>query len=112
MCIFPGFEIGAKALSDNTALLPKVKVTKPKLPFGKNTKDAINAGLYFSTVGALEEIIRRYAEKIGTWPQTVITGTGAETIKDDCQFIDSYVPNLVTKGNALAYRKYIEEKTS
>ena len=109
-CIFPGFEIGAKALSENTALLPKIKVTKPKLPFGKNTKDAINAGLYLSTIGALEEIIRRYAEKIGTWPQTILTGSAAEIIKDDCKFIDSYVPTLVIKGIALAYRKHIEER--
>lgn len=110
-CIFPGFEMSAKALNKNTALLPKIKVTRPKLPFGKNTKGAINAGLYFSTVGALEEIIRRYAEKTGSWPQTIITGAGAETIKDDCPFIDSYVPNLVIKGIAMAYRKYIEVKS-
>ncbi len=108
--IFPGFEISAKALEQNTVQLPKVTVTKPKLPFGQDTAEAINCGLYYSAVGALEEIIRRYAEKIGSWPQTVITGSGAKVIKDDCDFIDSYVPNLVIKGIALAYRTYIEEK--
>ena len=109
--ICPGFEISAKALAENTAQLPKIKIKKPKLPFGKNTKDAINCGLYYSAIGTIEEVIRRYAEKLGTWPQTVITGTAAELIKDDCGFIDSYVPNLVLKGIALAYRKYIEEKS-
>jgi type III pantothenate kinase len=108
--IFPGFEASAKALKDNTAQLPQVKVRRPKLPFGKNTTDAINCGLYYSAIGALQEIIRRYAEKIGTWPQTVITGRAAEMIKDDCQFIDTYVPNLVIKGIALAYRKWLETK--
>jgi len=109
--ICPGFEISAKALAENTAQLPKVKIEKPKLPFGKNTEDAINCGLYYSAVGLIEEVIRRYAEKLGTWPQTVITGAAAELIKDDCEFIDSYIPNLVIKGIALAYRKYIEEKS-
>lgn len=108
--IFPGFEISAQALKQNTAQLPKVNVTKPKLPFGQNTTEAINCGLYYGAISTLQEVIRRYAEKIGRWPDTVITGAAAELIKDDCDFIDSYVPNLVVKGIVLAYEKYIEEK--
>ncbi|MHC4804921.1 MAG: type III pantothenate kinase [Planctomycetota bacterium] len=75
--ICPGFEISAKALQENTAQLPKTKVTKPKAPYGKNTTEAINCGLYYSAIGTLEEVIRRYAEKIDRWPQTVITGAAA-----------------------------------
>jgi len=108
--ICPGLEIGAKALRENTAQLPRVKVTRPKAPFGKTTNQAINCGLYYSAVATLQEVIRRYAEKIGKWPHTVLTGSAAKIIKDDCEFIDSYVPNLVVKGIVLAYRKYIEEK--
>jgi type III pantothenate kinase len=108
--ILPGFEISAKALNENTAQLPKIKVTRPKTPYGKNTTEAINCGLYYSAVATLQEVIRHYAEKIGKWPHTVLTGSAAETIKDDCEFIDSYVPNLVVKGIVLAYRKYIKEK--
>jgi type III pantothenate kinase len=122
--ICPGFEISAKALKENTcclvlrresqrqaAQLPKTTITKPKAPFGKNTAEAINCGLYYSAIGTLEEVIRRYAEKIGKWPQTIITGSAAKTIKDDCDFVDSFVPNLVAKGIVLAYKKYIAEKT-
>ena len=108
--ICPGFEISAKALKQNTAQLPQVQVTRPKEPYGKTTDQAINCGLYYSAVATLQEVTRRYAEKIGRWPQTVITGAAAELIKDDCDFIDSYVPNLVVKGIVLAYRKYIEQK--
>jgi len=108
--ICPGFKISALALKENTAQLPGIKVIRPKEPYGKNTVEAINCGLYYSALGTLEEVIRRYAEKIDKWPQTVITGAGAKTIKDDCNFIDSFVPNLVVKGIVLAYRKYIEEK--
>lgn len=109
--ICPSFELSAKALKENTAQLPKVKITRPENPFGKNTTEAINCGLYYSALGTIEEILRRYAEKIGKWPQTVLTGAGAEVIKDDCFFIDSYVPNLVVKGIVLTYKKFIEEKT-
>ncbi|MHC4474582.1 MAG: type III pantothenate kinase [Planctomycetota bacterium] len=107
--ICPGFEISADSLK-KTAQLPKVKVTKPQAPYGKSTQEAISCGLYYSVIGTLEEVIRRYAEKIGRWPHTVLTGAAAELIKDDCQFIDSYVPNLVVKGIVLAYKKHIEQK--
>ncbi len=106
--ILPGFEMAARALSEKTAQLPYIEVKRPELPFGKSTEEAINCGLYFSAIGALEEIVRRYAEKLGYWPQTIITGTGGEMIKDDCPFVDSYVPNLITKGIAFAYKKYLE----
>jgi type III pantothenate kinase len=109
--ICPGFEISAKALKDNTAQLPNVKVTRPKAPYGRNTADAINCGIYYSMVGALQEVIRRYAEELGQWPQTIITGSGAKTIQADCEFIDNYVPNLVVKGIVLTYQKYLAEKT-
>lgn len=108
--IIPGFEISAKALHEQTAQLPEIKVEKPELPWGKNTEQAIKAGLYYSAIGTLEEIVRRYAEKIGTWPRTIVTGSDAEVIKEDCPFVDSYVPHLVIKGIALAYRKYIDQQ--
>ncbi len=108
--ILPGFEMSANALHNHTAQLPKVTVTKPEWPFGKTTAEAINAGLYYSAISSLQEIVRRYAEVIGAWPQTVITGSGAKLIKDDCEFVDNYVPNLVIKGIALAYKKYLESR--
>ena len=108
--IYPGLEMGARALKEGTAQLPKAKVSRPKGPYGKNTAEAIKCGLYYSAVATVQEVIRRYAEKLGKWPQTILTGSAAKTIKEDCDFIDSYVPNLVVKGIVLAYQKYIEEK--
>ena len=109
--ICPGFEISAQALADSTAQLPKVTVHRPETPYGKNTADAINCGLYYSSIGAMEEIIRRYAEEIGHWPQTVITGSGAVTIAEDCPFVDNYVPHLVIQGIVLAYQKYLDAQS-
>ena len=109
--ICPGFEISSRSLNEYTAQLPLVEVGRPELPWGRNTTEAINCGLYYSAIATLQEVIRRYAERIGRWPQTILTGSAAEVIKNDCEFIDSYVPNLVIKGIALAYRKYLDEKT-
>jgi type III pantothenate kinase len=108
--IFPGFDLAAKALSSGTAQLPEIEFKKPETSFGQTTAQAINCGIYFSLVSALQEITRRYAEHLGKWPQTILTGSFAKMIVDDCNFVDNYVPNLVAKGIALAYRDHIEGK--
>ncbi|MCD6393973.1 MAG: type III pantothenate kinase, partial [Planctomycetes bacterium] len=87
--IYPGFDITARALHEGTAKLPKVKVKKPKGSYGANTQEAINCGLYYAVIGLLETVTRRYAEEIGKWPQTILTGGAASLIKDDCEFIDN-----------------------
>jgi type III pantothenate kinase len=109
--ICPGFAMEVKSLNKDTAQLPEINVTRPKEPFGKNTEEAINCGIYFGAVGTLQEVLRRYAESIGTWPQTIITGAAAKIIQQDCEFIDNYVTNLVVKGIALTYRKYVDDKS-
>ena len=108
--ILPGFAASAEALHSRTAKLPEVKIKKPKSPIGANTKEAINSGLYYSAVGTLETILRHYAEELGKWPQTVVTGAAANVIKDDCDFVDSFVTDLAVKGIVLAYKKFVEEK--
>lgn len=109
--ILPGFDISADALHKWTANLPKIgKVEIPKKPFGKNTVEAINNGLYYSAIGALETIGRLYSEEIGRWPQTVVTGGNMEIIKSGCEFADSFVTDLGVKGIVLAYEKFIGEK--
>ena len=107
--IIPGFDLCADALNRHTAVLPKVRIARPSKPYGSNTEEAISTGIYFSAIGTLEEVLRRYAEEIGRWPQTVITGGCSKIIKDDCPFVDSWVPNLAVKGVVLALKKYLEE---
>jgi len=109
--ILPGFDISADALNRLTASLPKIgKIKVPEKSFGRNTVEAINNGLYYSAIGALEVISRLYSEHLGKWPQTVATGGNMEIVRSGCDFVDSFVEDLVVKGIALAYKKYIGEK--
>jgi type III pantothenate kinase len=105
--IAPGFGIAGEALGVNAAQLPQVEVKRPKDPIGGNTIDAINAGLYYQAVGLLRIVCENYAEQLDRWPQTIVTGGNAEIIKPDCDFVDSWVPNLVVKGILLAYKKHL-----
>ncbi|RKY08545.1 MAG: hypothetical protein DRP66_04315 [Planctomycetota bacterium] len=108
--IYPGFDMTARALHEGTAKLPKVKVEKPKASYGANTQEAIRCGLYYAVVGLLETVTRRYAEEIGKWPQTILTGGAAGVIKDDCEFVDNCVSNLAVRGVVIAYKKYIDDQ--
>jgi len=109
--IFPGFTIATKAISEGATALPNIeKIVEPKKPFGTNTAEAINNGIYYTTVGAIEVIFRMYADELGKWPQTIVTGGNMEIIKDGCTFVDNFVANLVVKGIVLTYKKYLEEK--
>lgn len=108
--ISPGFAMSTKSLHENTARLPEITMQKPAHPYGANTEEAIRSGLYYAAIGLLETITRKYAEQIGHWPQVILTGGAAALIADDCEFVDSYVPNLTVRGIVVAYKKHLYEK--
>lgn len=106
--IAPGLGLCAKALHENTAKLPLVEVEKPKLPIGANTKQAINNGIFYSIAGLIETSVRKFAEELGGWPQTIVTGAAGELFKDECEFVDNFVDDLVLSGIVLAYKKHLD----
>jgi len=107
--ISPGFDMALGAMHDQTAKLPQVTMQKPASVYGANTEEAMRAGVYWAAVGLLETLCRKYAEQIGHWPQVILTGGNAALFKDDCDFVDSYVPDLAVRGIVIAYKKYIFE---
>lgn len=109
--ISPGFDLSLAAMSTGAAQLPKVAMQKPKHVYGANTEEAMRAGVYWSAVGLLETICRKYAEQVGKWPQVVLTGGAAALIKDDCEFVDSWVADLTVRGIIVAYKKHLYEKS-
>ena len=84
--------------------------TAPAGRIGTDTGKAINCGLYYSAVGLLRTVTELYADQIGRWPQVIVTGGAAEVIKKDCDFVDSWVPNLPVRGIVLTYKKYLEDQ--
>ncbi|MFO0837776.1 MAG: type III pantothenate kinase [Phycisphaerae bacterium] len=103
--ILPGLDMSCLALHEHTALLPRVSPGRPQSPFGRSTREAIVAGVAFGAVGALREVVERFATELGQWPHLVITGGNAPLIAELADFVDSVVPDLCLMGIALAYRK-------
>ncbi len=103
--ILAGLDMSLDALHTGTAELPRVGLESPPGPLGRNTEQAIRAGVVYGAVGALREIVERFATALNRWPPLVITGGNAPLIAEMADFVDAHVPDLSLLGVALAYRK-------
>ena len=65
--------------------------------------------MLFAAVGALREIVEKFATELNQWPKLVITGGHAPLVAEAADFVDAYVPDLCLQGVALAYRKAAEQ---
>jgi type III pantothenate kinase len=104
--IMPGLGLAAWSLGEYTAALPKVKPELPQGVYGTNTVTAIQHGICYGAIGALREMVERYATKLGRWPHVVVTGGYGKLIAAKCDFVDSLVPDLCLDGLFLAYRDF------
>ncbi len=103
--ILPGLALSARILHEQTTLLPEVKIDRPDWVYGKDTSQAILAGIYYGAVGAIRELVERYATELRAWPTTIVTGGDGELICAECGFIQAYVPDLTLMGIELSLRQ-------
>ena len=103
--ILPGLSLSARILHQQTALLPEVKVDRPDWVYGKDTSQAIIAGIYYGALGAIRELVERYATELRAWPVAIATGGDGQLIRDGCDFIQTYVPDLTLLGIELSLRR-------
>jgi type III pantothenate kinase len=103
--ILPGIKTSAYALNKQTALLPEVEIKRPKKIIGKTSEDAINAGIYFGTVGSVMHIINELRKVYGEVEYTIATGGDAKTLKKGISKIDKFIPRLTLEGIRLAFEE-------
>ena len=72
--IAPGPGLMIKALSERTAQLPEVVLKKSPLAAGRDTAECIRSGVYWGTVGMIEELARRITKELKIKPKLVLTG--------------------------------------
>jgi type III pantothenate kinase len=104
--ILPGIGMAARALADQTDALPQVMLDASQgtpAALGKSTSAAIEAGLYWGAVGAVNEIASQLAAGLATPPEIFVTGGAGRLIVDSLKVGSSrrYVPHLVLSGIAL-----------
>ncbi len=96
--IAPGVEIASEALFRRTAKLPKVDLQAPASAIGRNTVQAIQAGLFYGYVGLVEGMIRRFRDELGPEMRVIATGGYASLFAPVIPAIEEVNPWLTLEG--------------
>jgi type III pantothenate kinase len=97
--IIPGVRLAMEALESKTAQLPSVEIVPPECSLGRSTIESIQAGLYWSNVGAVRELVGRIANEVFEGEKPLIIGTGgfAQLFNREKLF-DVVIPDLILIG--------------
>ena len=90
----PGLKMQLCALNEHTAVLPEVEPAMPELPYGRNTIEAMQAGVCRGLIGAVRALVEGYAASLNRWPQVIATGGDLKLIAPHCDFLDTLVELL------------------
>lgn len=83
--IAPGVMLCARALSEAAAKLPLVELQTPRSAVGKNTREAIQAGVVLGGASLVDGLLCQVFEKLGTEAPVVVTGHHAEVLQPHIQ---------------------------
>jgi type III pantothenate kinase len=99
--IFPGHRMAASSLARQTDLLPEVKIPSSPEVVGASSEQAIASGVYWGTLGAVLEIVRRMRDQYEADAELFLTG-GSIAWRDELPGEVNSYPDLVLAGIALA----------
>lgn len=104
--IMPGPDIALAALSRNGAQLPQISMARVDTPLGRNTVDAMRAGVLYGYSGAFDRVIESLEEAAGVPAATVVaTGSYAPELYRRCRREIKYDHDLLVKGLFFLYQK-------
>jgi type III pantothenate kinase len=99
--IFPGWQLMARSLANNTYLLPEIAGPDDVAPpdvIGRSTERAILSGLYWGSIGAVRELIVRMSRCWDPAPERILGGGDTNMLLpylgDDVRSI----PDIVLRG--------------
>lgn len=106
--ILPGLLMMARALSEDTALLPEVEFNMDAFggdvgPFGKNTEGNIISGIIYGTAGAVANIIEAVERSEGISYGVAVTGGFMQRVLPYLKRVDFKEPALVLRGLKIIY---------
>lgn len=78
--IAPGLALGARSLANAAARLPVVELKAPQSVIGKNTREAMQAGVVMGEVARLDGLLDLVEAELGSTPTVVVTGTHAAAL--------------------------------
>jgi type III pantothenate kinase len=109
--IAPGLNISADALFRSAAQLLRVELAPPNppSPIGKNTINAVRAGLVYGYVSMIEGMVARLKSELGQNAQVIATGEQISLVMSETRVVDVMDEQLTLRGLQLIYE--LNQKT-
>ena len=103
--ICPGINQSIINLNKSTALLPLISLKKRQNTYGKNTKEALNAGFLWGYEGLINNIVKKISLKDKRNYKIILTGGYAKLFKKYIKNKSIIDQNVTIKGVAEALKK-------
>jgi type III pantothenate kinase len=109
--IAPGIDISVEALGSRGAQLRRVELARPRSVIGRNTVEALQAGILYGFAGQVDGVVTRMAAEIagpdGDPDDVTVIATGglAPLVLDESGVIDVHEPWLTLVGLRLVYER-------
>ena len=104
--ILPGLEISLDALAERTALLPKIKLTRPEEFIGRDTKNSMLSGIIYGFSSLADSLIKKLKQKLGKNAQVIATGGNISLISNYCRKINKINRDLTLQGLCLLFLRH------
>lgn len=108
VAITPGLRTAVNALFKNTAQLPEVPLELPESAIGKNTVQALQAGVLWGYIGLVEFMIKRIREEIAVPCKVIATG-GLSKVIEPLRVQFDEIDQLLTLDGLRIVEEYIRE---
>ena len=106
--IAPGIALSILNLSKSTAALPEFKLKSNSKVFGKNTKDALNAGFLWGYQGLIINIIKKINLKFKRKFKIILTGGYADIFAKFIHNNSTIDKHITIKGIMFIYKNLIK----
>jgi len=105
--IAPGVKLSIMNLNKSTALLPLINLKNKQNNYGKNTKEALNAGFVWGYEGLINNIINKIIFKEKNKYKIILTGGYASFFKKIIKEKISIDQDITIKGITKVYKQFI-----
>jgi len=105
--IAPGVKLSIINLNRFTAALPMFNLKTNSKTFGKNTKDALNAGFLWGYQGLINNIIKKIKTSFNCNFKIILTGGYSKTFSKIINNNSTIEPNITIKGIMHIYKNLI-----
>ena len=103
--ILPGPRISLDALTSRASQLSGISLEAPKHIIGKNTIECMKSGIVYSNAAAMDGMIERIEEEMGSKATVIATGGLAKSIVQHCKREIILDEELMLKGLYIIYEK-------